>query len=115
MENGNDQARGGGGSGGTGRRPSAERSAIRAGVSTETMASADAIGIGAAGASSDASASADESSAPRIEQVLPRPSVEWCIGQTAPSPCGHAQSSNAGSQAAAALPAWHTSQTATSG
>src|SRR5204863_1852982 len=111
----NDQARGGGGSGGTGRRPSADRSTIRIGVSEETIGRADAAGIGAAGARSDASAIADESSAPRIEQGLPRLDVEWCMGQTAPSPCGHAQSSNAGSQIAALPPAWHKSQTAISG
>ena len=66
-----------------------------------------AIGTGPAGASSDASVAVADVSTPRIEQVFfcVPPLDVLCIGQTAPSPCGHAQSSNAGNQIAAALPA----------
>jgi len=71
--------------------------------------------IGATGPNSDATVNAADVSAARIAQVFARFAAELCIGHMPPTSCGQPQSSAAAIHAVAAAPAWHSSQTATSG
>lgn len=99
------QARGGGGSGGTGRRLVKERSAIVVQRVAGCVTCRKDASPGADGVNSDTSVNDPGSSTARIEQVFFVVDDDpWCIGQVAPSLCGQVQSSNAGIQAAAIAP-----------
>lgn len=84
---------------------------------TETKTGTDAAGagIGATGPKSEATVNAAEASAVRIAQPFARFADALCMGHMPPASCGQPQSSAAAIQADAAPPAWHSSQTATSG
>lgn len=119
-----DYARGGGGSGGTGRSPwrcgsgAATRGVARAGTRSGTRS-----GISPATPARDVSTAVPEPSAACIAQRFCELTGLWCIGHIASSPCPQVHSAPCGSATvihnasgtSTTLPAWQSSQSAATG